>query len=111
MTQDCDTALQIALQHADAKLLQVAFLESPEREALLAEVKDHLMHAETLKPGCAAYRLACVSGRMNQTKLCRRWLERAQKLQSLPPKDELLGSDDLKGVRKATWFRMLVKKL
>ncbi|HOZ48034.1 MAG TPA: hypothetical protein PLO37_24215 [Candidatus Hydrogenedentes bacterium] len=96
------------IEHAEAKMLQADFADREGRAILLAEAKDALLTAEHAAPGAGAWLLACIASAQEQENLCRKWLDRAKKLGTLPPRTKLLEHHYLEAVRERKWFRALV---
>jgi hypothetical protein len=103
--------VQRFLDHADVKLLQADFASGEARTALLDEARDLLILGEMRHPGSGAWRLACVSARMGQEKLCLKWLERARKTGTLPAKEIVAGAAELEAVHDKHWFKAFVREL
>lgn len=99
------------IQYAEATLLQAELSGGPEREALLQEVKDALIRAESVEPGSGAWLMACVNARLDNAPLCQKWLERAHAADALPSRDAMLSSPYLKPVRDQKWFQRFLKRL
>lgn len=99
------------VQHAEVKLLEAAMAPEEIRAHLFDEARDHLMRAESLHPGSGSFRLARLSARQGRKPLCQQWLERALKLDALPPREEVEQCADLASVRREKWFQALLKSL
>ena len=95
------------LRYGEAKMLEAELSPEADKELLFLEARDALIRADKLEPGRGAWKLACISARLNNAKLCRKWLERAQKYDALPPSDELRNSPYLKSVQNQKWFKAL----
>lgn len=100
------------VQHAEVKLLEAAMAPEQELRAhLMDEARDHLVRAESLKPGSGAWHMARLSGRQGRKPLCQQWLTRAHKHGALPTRAEVESCGDLASVRGEKWFRALLNSL
>lgn len=93
------------IQFAEVQMLQAEFAAGHDRDVLLHEAKDALLHAETLSKGSGAFLMACVHGRSGSESLCQRWLERARDAGRLPARDAIEKSAHLRPFRERDWFR------
>ncbi len=96
-------------QLAETKLL-AAFVGS-ESDLMLAEARDALIHAETLRPGYGAWRLACLAAHTRSHELCERWLRRAHQHGMLPEVEKLDTDPYLRFVRDTHWYRDFIESL
>jgi len=94
-----------------ALMAQARNKSDKQAESLYEEAREKIAAAEALEPGAAAYNLACIHSLRGEQQECRRFLEQAQKVGSLPPKKYLEADEDLDKVRKETWFQSLMKDL
>ena len=99
------------IKTAEAKMLQAEMARGPHRDVLYSEAKDALLCAEQLDAGSGAWKLSCISARLGQEKLCKRWLERARKRGTLPGRDTIEKSPYFAESRKLAWFKQFLKSL
>ncbi|MCK5001080.1 MAG: hypothetical protein KAS23_16165 [Anaerohalosphaera sp.] len=78
-----------------------------EREKLLTEAVEKLMTSESVKPGAAAYNLACVYAVMDNYDQSRKWLETGAKAGTLETREHAMQDTDLKPFWREDWFRKL----
>jgi hypothetical protein len=69
------------------------------------------LRAEEMKPGSGSYNLACLSALRGDLESCRKWLEKARELKTLPSLPILQSDSDLDSVRSQPWFQDLLKSL
>jgi hypothetical protein len=105
MTDGNEKQIKQLLQHAEAQLLQAEFAPPVARDAIWHDIKDALIRAEKIAPGSGAWLMACVHGRQNNAEMCRKWLDRAVKYDSLPDKEAVQSNPHLKPFREEDWFR------
>ena len=72
--------------------------------------KEKLGLAEQVKPGSAAYNLACLNAVKGDVEACRHWLEKSSQLGTLPGRETLLNDPDLQSVREHDWFKKLLEE-
>ena len=92
------------IQHVEAQLTHFEFVPPGRREEMLIQMKDRLIQAERLKKGSGSWLMACLHGRMKEPELCLKWLQRAQKNDTLPEKHKLHTSAYFKHFHEEKWF-------
>lgn len=75
-----------------------------EQDALLAQAEEKSLHAESLRKGSSAYRLAKIYALRKDEEECRVWLLVGQEARTLPTKQQATGDSDLDSVRNQPWF-------
>ncbi|RKH29824.1 hypothetical protein D7X12_39410 [Corallococcus sicarius] len=91
-------------------LLVLALLKKGEEAEHLFELaRQKLEKAEGIKPGSAAYELACIAARTGHEQDCRAWLHRAREHGALPEVERLRSDARLGAVRKQQWFTALLQ--
>ena len=92
-----------------AYLNQSGCVATSEARKLLNNAERVARKAEKLKPGCAAYNIACVAALLGDYDNCREWLDTAHNHDSLPRhRGDIESDDDLKAVRDMEWFHALL---
>lgn len=88
-------------------------LQQPEftREAALVAAKDELIEAEKLRKGSGSWQMACVAGISRNSRLCKRWLERARDQGELPSSAEIGESPFMQEFRGQKWFKRFLQSV
>lgn len=77
----------------------------PEYDGLLKQAEEKGLKAESLKSGCAAYKLAKIYARRNDEERCKIWLLVGQETGTLPTREHAMKDSDLDSVRNEAWFK------
>ncbi|MFQ5796876.1 MAG: hypothetical protein ACE5JP_17785 [Candidatus Bipolaricaulia bacterium] len=101
---------EVLINWSTMLIVQARTKAGEEANLLLAQAKEKSLRAEDIKPGSGAYNLACVSALEGDEAGCREWLEKSQKLGTLPDREHLMSDPDLESVRESEWFKKLVSE-
>jgi tetratricopeptide (TPR) repeat protein len=81
----------------------------PISQELTASAVERLSIAETLRPGTAAYFLACLTSARGDAKATQKWLERCKETDTLPIRGMLEHNQAFGSILKTAWFAKLWK--
>ena len=82
-----------------------------EADRLFAAANDRYIKCESIRPGHAAYNLACVASLCGREEDCEKWLEASKAAGVLPTRAHIEKDADLDPVRQRDWFKDFVSKL
>jgi tetratricopeptide (TPR) repeat protein len=82
-----------------------------EADRLFAAANDRYLKCESVRPGWAAYNLACAASLCGRDDDCKKWLETSKAAGFLPSRAHIEKDTDLKAVRQRDWFKDFVSKL
>jgi len=93
----------------DVALHNLVHLEDDpiKKQGLLKKTEALFQKVETLKPGCAAYNMACCLALQGDPDKCREWLNISEQHGKLVTKEDAMEDKDLESVRGEEWFKNL----
>lgn len=99
------TNSHIANDWGVALMQQARQADAVSQNALYAEAHQKFQITEKIRPGIAAYNLACIHSIRSEHEDCKNQLESARDFGTLPAIEELKEDADLANVRDLDWFK------